>query len=208
MTDTNAETKAQMQAMENRLMGRISRLERSRRRSGWFTGALLVGLVGSIAVSSAMIFDPSLVSSIQSESTVRAQQFVLEDEDGNLRGLWQLAEDGTVRLSIHDAAGQGRLNLAVLADGAPGVSFVDEEDRRRVVLGLLPDQTSTLVFADGGGVARAVLGVSETGSSSLLFADAEGMSRVSLGLDASGVGGFVLPEVEEPEENTDPQPNN
>lgn len=201
MSDTNEEAKARMQAMEDRLMRRISRLERSRRRSGWMTGALLVALIGSTAVSSAMIFDPSLVGSGQSESAVRAQQFVLEDAEGNQRGLWQLAEDGTVRLSIHDAAGQGRLNLAVLADGAPGISFVDEVDRRRVVLGLLPDQTSTLVFADGGGVARAVLGVSETGSSSLLFADADGVSRVSLGLDASGAGGFVLPQAEEVEDN-------
>lgn len=198
MSDPNAEVTAQLHALEDRLRGRITGLERARRRAGWMTGALLVGLAGSITLSGAIILDPSLVrGSTQLEREVRAQRFMLEDQDGNMRGLWQLAADGTVRLSIHDASGQGRLNISVLQDGAPGISFVDEDDRRRVVLGLLPDETSTLVFADGGGVARAVLGVSETGSSSLLFADGDGVSRVSLGLDASGVGGFVLPEVEE-----------
>lgn len=207
MSDPNADVTARLQAMEDRLRARISRLERDRRRSGWMTGALLVGLAGSLALSGAIIFDPSLVHGLtRTESEVRAQRFMLEDRDGNLRGAWQLAEDGAVRLSIHDAAGQGRLNLSVLKDGAPGISFVDADDRRRVVVGLLPDQTSTIVFADAGGVPRAVLGVSEEGSASLLFADGDGVSRVSLGLDASGAGGLVVPQ--EGGDEGDPGTNN
>jgi len=178
---------------------RTSRLEQAHRRRGWMNAVLLIGLAGSLAISGAIILDPALVQGLteltDAVREVRGQRFVLEDADGNLRGLWQLDAEGTVRLSIHDSAGNPRMNLAVLEDGAPGIAFVDESDRRRVVLGLLPDQTSTLVFADAGGIPRAVLGVSGQGSSNLLFADERGVSRVSVGLDASGTGNLTLPEV-------------
>jgi hypothetical protein len=197
MTDQsqNPQEAIRLKALEDRLMIRISRLERAHRRRGWMNALLLVGLAGSVAVGGAIIFDPALARGLTDVgSEVHAHRFVLEDQDGNLRGLWQLDEEGTVRLSIHDAAGNPRMNLAVLEDGAPGISFADGDDRRRVVLGLLPDQTSTLVFADGSGIPRAVLGVSGQGSANLLFADREGVSRVSVGLDASGAGNLTLPE--------------
>ena len=196
MSDTRVEEAARLQVLVDRLTGRISRLERSRQRGRWTTGALVVGLVGSVALSGAIILDPGLVAGLSGlSSEVRAHRFVLEDENGKLRGLWQLNDDGAVRLSIHDDAGRSRMNLSVLDDGAPGISFADEADRRRVVLGLLPDQTSTLVFADGNGVLRAVLGVSDKGSANLLFADGDGVGRVSLGLDASGAGSVMLPDL-------------
>jgi hypothetical protein len=204
MNDPNPEVTAQLHALEDRLQGRISRLERAQRGRAWLTGALLVGLAGSLALSGAIIFDPSLVRGLTSlDSEVRANRFLLEDGDGNVRGSWELAEDGAVRLSIRDAEGRSRLNLAVLEDGAPGISLADEQDQRRVVVGLLPDRTSTLVFADATGVPRAVLGVSGQGSSSLVFADGGGVSRVALGLDASGVAGLTLPEVVEESETDD-----
>lgn len=187
-----------LKALEDRLNARFARLERSHRRRGWMSGALVVGLAGSLAMSGAIIFDPELVRGLtEIGDEVRVRRLVLESEDGTVRGLWQLDEEGTVRLSIHDAGGKARMNLAVLEDGAPGISFADEDDRRRVVLGLLPDQTSTLVFADGDGIPRAVLGVSSQGSGNLLFADDEGVSRVSVGLDASGAGNLTLPTAAE-----------
>ncbi len=179
------------------MTARIARLEREVRRRRWLTGVLVVGLAASLALSGAIIFDPALVRGLtEVGSEVRAHRYVLEDRDGNMRGLWQLDDEGAVRLSIHDAGGAARLNLSVLGDGAPGIAFADQSDRRRVVIGLLPDQTSTLVFADDGGVPRAVLGVSSMGSANLLFADRNGNSRVSLGLDASGAGSLVLPGLE------------
>jgi hypothetical protein len=199
MTDQspNPQEVVQFKALD-RLNSRVLQLERSHRRRGWLNAVLLIGFVGSVVLSGAIIFDPALVRGLTDVgSEVRGHRFVLEDDDGNLRGLWQLDDEGTVRLSIHDAEGHARMNLAVLEDGAPGISFVDGDDRRRVVLGLLPDQTSTLVFADGGGVPRAVLGVSSQGSANLLFADDEGVSRVSVGLDASGAGNLTLPAVDE-----------
>ena len=154
----------------------------------------MVGLAGSLALSGAIILDPGLVAGLSGGgSEVHAQRFVLEDEQGNLRGLWQLNDGGTVRLSIHDVGSRPRMNLSVLEDGAPGISFADDADRRRLVLGLLPDQTSTLVFADGNGIPRSVLGVSHKGSANLVFADGDGVSRVSLGLDAVGAGSIMLP---------------
>lgn len=189
------QTPTALRVLEHRLTTRITRLERANRRRRWLSGALLVGLAGSLALSGAIIFEPTLVSGmVGAGGAVRAQSFILEDENRNVRGTWQLVEDGSVRLSINDAAGRPRMNLTVREDGAPGISFVDETDSRRVVLGLLPDQTSTLVFADNEGVPRAVLGVSRQGSANLLFADHRGSSRVSIGLDASGVGSLVLPE--------------
>lgn len=184
----------------DRLASRLTRLERAHRRRGWLNVVLMIGFAGSIAVSGAIILDPTLVRGLTDiGSEVRARRFILEDRQGGLRGLWELDEEGTVRLSIHDASGHPRMNLAVLEDGAPGISFSDETERRRVVLGLLPDKTSTLVFADDGGVPRAVLGVSSQGSANLLFADDKGVGRVSMGLDASGAGNLTLPEVMEDE---------
>jgi hypothetical protein len=202
MTESNPvpDGAIRMRALEDRLLARIAQLERSHRRRGWINALLGVGLVGSLALSGAIIFDPALVRGLtEIGSEVRAHRYVLEDDDGNVRGLWQLDEDGSVRLSIHDASSHPRMNLTVLADGAPGVSLVDEADRRRVVLGLLPDRTGTLVFADGSGVPRAVLGVAGEGSANLLFADGTGVSRVSMGLDASGEGNLTLPDAAGPD---------
>jgi len=177
------------------LIARITGLERAHRRRGFMSGLLLIGFVGSLALSGAIIFDPALVRGLtEIGSEVRARRFILEDDQGNLRGLWQIDDAGTVRLSIHDPTGRPRMNLAVLADGAPGMSFADESDRRRIVLGLLPDETATLVFADGSSVPRAILGASSMGSANLIFADGAGVSRVSVGLDASGAGSLILPE--------------
>lgn len=202
MTDPQSETTA-LSALEARLAARIYRLEHAQKRSRWTHGLLVAGLIGSLALSGAIVFDPGVVRGLSDfGSEARARRFVLEDGDGNLRGLWQADDDGTVRLSIHDAAGRPRMNLVVLNDGAPGISFVDESDRRRVVLGLLPDQTSTLVFADGSGVPRAVLGTSGKGSANLLFADARGVSRVSMGLDETGAANLILPDSE-----GDPEPS-
>ena len=196
MTDSYApEEGNKLRALEDRLIARITRLERSHRRRGRLNVLLVVGLAGSLALSGAIVFDPALVRGLTDVGgEVRAYRYVLEDDDGQVRGLWQLEDDGSVRLSIRDAAGHPRMNLTVLEDGAPGISLVDEADRRRVVLGLLPDRTGTLVFADEGGIPRAVLGVANEGSASLLFADGKGVSRVSVGLDASGAGNLTLPE--------------
>jgi len=195
MTDANVDFVPKLNALEDRVGARIARLEAALGRSRFLIRVLMVGLFGSLALSGAIIFDPALVRDLTDVGReVRASVFALEDDDGNVRGLWQLDEEGTVRLSIHDTEGRPRMNLAVLQDGSPGISFVDESERRRVVLGLLPDQTGTLVFADRSGVPRAILGASGMGSANLLFADARGASRVSLGLDASGAGNLVLPE--------------
>jgi prepilin-type processing-associated H-X9-DG protein len=194
MTDPQPDATA-WKALEARLAARIYRLERAQKRIRWTHSLLVAGLIGSLVLSGAIIFDPGVLRGLSGVGTeVRAHRFVLEDEDGNLRGLWQLDDDGTVRLSVHDVAGRPRMNLVVRDDGAPGISFVDESDRRRVVLGLLPDQTSTLVFADGSGVPRAVLGTSGKGSANLLFADGRGVSRVSLGLDETGAANLILPD--------------
>lgn len=193
--------KVQFKAID-RLTARLTRLERAHKRRGWLNVVLLIGFAVSVTLTGAIILDPELVRGLtEVGDEVRAHRFILQDEAGNLRGLWQLDEEGTVRLSIHDAQGNSRMNLAVLEDGSPGVSFADEDDRRRVVLGLLPDQTGTLVFADRGGIPRAVLGVSDHGAANLLFADGQGVSRVSMGLDASGAGNLTLPA--EREEGSD-----
>jgi hypothetical protein len=171
MTDQNPKPEPDAQRrVFDRLTARMTRLERAHRRRGWLNVVLMVGLAGSLALSGAIILDPELVRGLTDiGNEVRAHRFMLEDQEGNLRGLWHLDEEGAVRLSIHDADGHARMNLAVLKDGAPGISFADETDRRRVVLGL-------------------------QGSANLLFADHEGVSRVSVGLDASGAGNFTLPE--------------
>ncbi len=135
--------------------------------------------------------------------TVEARKFVLRDAEGMERGVWELTNNGGLRLVLRDRDARERVRLTLLPDGSPGLTLADRDGRSRTVLGLLPDQTATLVFADQAGRTRAVLGVPADGSSTLAFADRGGETRVNVGVDAAGRPGVTMFEnqpaaVEEP----------
>lgn len=204
MTTQNDEEKRPPEMrVEERLVARMARLERTHRRLQWMVRGLMVTTAALLVLAALPVVErqrgaPSAERAVE----VRAERFVLLDSGGATRGVWQVAADSAVRLSLRDASDRSRLNLAVLKGGSPGISLSDDGERKRVALGLLPDQTSTLVFADAAGVPRAVLGLSHRQAANLLFADASGIGRVSLALDSSGRGSAMIPGM--PDRESDP----
>jgi hypothetical protein len=126
--------------------------------------------------------------------TVQSNQFVLRDQTGLVRGLWEIEQGSGPRLVLRDGDGRERIRLSLLSDGSPGVTLGDREGRPRVVLGLLPDGTTNLVFADAAGTTRAVLGHSSTEATTLVLADRAGFTRAGLVVDADGEGALTLYE--------------
>lgn len=205
MTGSNVETPVTDPAGET-LIERVEALEADNARlrritTSLFIGAgVLVGLLLALVVVTARRGFPGALANV-----VESNSFVVKDDDGNVRGAWGMADDGSSRLVLQNAQGQGSLTLTLLPDGSPGVSFTDSAGQSRMVLGLLPDQTTTLVFADRDGRTRTVLGLAPDGSSSLAFADEDGSTRAGLGLDTRGIGTFTL--AERPSGSGQPEPS-
>jgi len=128
------------------------------------------------------------------EDTVHSKQFVLRDDTGLIRGLWEIEPGAGPRMILRDRDGRERVRFSLLSDGSPGVTLGDRDGRPRVVLGVLPDGTSNLVFADAGGTTRAVLGHSSGEATTLVLADREGFTRAGLVVDSEGEGTLTLYE--------------
>lgn len=173
---------------------RLDQLEREHRRVRRYGTMMLIGIAVVLGLGAALVAFSQRRGLPGSVQTVAAQQFILRDRDGRVRGAWGMAEDGTVRLALSDELGRQRVRISLLDDGAAGLSFADSGDRKLAVLGLLADGTTSLVLTDPGGIPRAVLGVQVDGSSNLVFADRLGTTRAGLGVDIKGLGTFTLAE--------------
>ncbi len=126
------------------------------------------------------------------EESLQANQFVLRDGTGLVRGIWEMDAQGGPRLLMRDGDGRDRVRVSLLSDGSPGVALNDREGRPRTVLGVLPDGTSNLVFADALGTTRAVFGHSSSDVTSLVLADRQGYYRAVLVVDEQGEGALTL----------------
>jgi len=159
---------AQLRA-EAALGHRLDELERDNRRLKRYTTTMLVVVALVLGLGAALVFYSGKVGLPGSPLTVSAQQFVLRDSKGTIRGAWGVTDDGSA-----------------------GLSFADTADRKLAVLGLLPDHTTSLVLTDPGGIPRVVLGVQGNGSSNIVFADQTGSTRAGLGVDTKGFGTFTM----------------
>lgn len=165
---------------EQRLEAMEREVRRVRRMGGFllFALAILLGIAGSII---AMAERGRLLD--RSHSLVEAKRYLLRDESGRIRGLWEATDSGAAQIILSDAAGRERLRLRVLQDGSAGLAMVDSMQRSRAVLATLPDETTALALADGAGRTRAVLGLKLGGTPSLALADPDGTVRTGLGLE-------------------------
>ena len=164
---------AQLRA-EAALGHRLDELERDNRRLKRYTTTMLVVIALVLGLGAALVFYSGKVGLPGSPLTVSAQQFVLRDSKGTIRGAWGVTDDGSVRIALSDGHGRQRVRLSLLDDGSAGLSFADTADRKLAVLGLLADHTTSLVLTDPGGIPRVVLGVQANGSSNIVFADQSG----------------------------------
>ena len=189
---TQSETQTVVRELEATIGRRLDEMERENRALRKTTMLLGFGLVVFMFASAVLlVIGPGFLTS---SDTVNAEQFVLRDSDGFVRGSWGIGENGTTQLAHRDRDGRERMKLTLLRDGSPGLTLADRDGRSRVVLGLLPDETSTLVFADRHGRSRTVLGVSPDESSTLVFANEAGETRLGLGLGADGDAGLTVYE--------------
>jgi hypothetical protein len=185
------EAAAQLRA-EAALGHRLDELERDNRRLKRYTTTMMVIVALVLGLGAALVFYSGKVGLPGSPQTVSAQQFVLRDSKGTIRGAWGISDDGSVRIALSDGRGRQRVRLSLLDDGSAGLSFADTADRKLAVLGLLPDHTTSMVLTDPGGIPRVVLGVQPNGSSNIVFADQSGSTRAGLGVDPRGLGTFTL----------------
>lgn len=163
--------------------------ETLRKQLRWTTTAIVLLFVAIVVLG--YLAAPRAAGVAES---LQANQFVLRDGSGLVRGLWELEEGAGPRMVLRDSDGRERVRLSLLADGSPGVTLGDREGRPRVVLGLLPDGTTNLVFADGAGNTRALLGHSSADATTLLLADRDGFTRAGLVVDSNGEGALTLYE--------------
>jgi hypothetical protein len=178
---------------ESLLLGRLEALERDNQRLRRYGTYMVVGMAILLGLVAALVFSTGkfgLPGSVAAE--VVAHQFVLRDRAGALRGVWGIADDGSLRLVLQDSAGRPRVKLSLLSDGTGGLVFADTTGRSRAVFALLADQTGSVAFADESGKTRGVLGVSPDGAANVVFADRSGATRAGLGVDGQGQSTFTL----------------
>jgi len=104
-----------------------SRLQRSNKHLRLATGALMLICGG--------LFTMALTSSAVPD-TVEAQQFLLRDSGGKLRGAMGVTSDGSVGLNLQDTNSRTRLTVDLAANGTPGVDFFDADGKLRETIAL------------------------------------------------------------------------
>jgi hypothetical protein len=116
------------------LIERLSRLElqqaklqRSNKHLRMMTGVivLLCGALFTMAETTTTVTE-----------TVEAQQFLLRDSTGKLRGAMGVLSDGAVGLNLEDAAGRTRVTVDLASNGTPGMDFFDQDGKMRATMAL------------------------------------------------------------------------
>src|SRR5580658_6563126 len=118
------------------LIERLSRLEsqqakllRSNKHLRMTTGAMLL-LCGAL-------FTMAQTSTVT--DTVEAQQFLLRDGTGKLRGSMGVLSDGAVGLNLSDPNGRTRITVDLASNGTPGVDLYDQNGKVRATMALGDD---------------------------------------------------------------------
>ena len=111
----------------SRLEMQQARLQRSNKHLRMMTGAmvLLCGALFTMAETNSAV-----------PETLEAQQFLLRDGSGKLRGAMGVLSDGAVGLNFSDPSGRTRLTLDLAANGTPGLDLYDQDGKVRATVAL------------------------------------------------------------------------
>ena len=111
----------------SRLESQQAKLQRSNKHMRIMTGAMLLvcGALFTMAQTSSAVPD-----------TVEAQQFLLRDSTGKLRGSMGVLPDGAVGLNLSDPNGRTRITVDLASSGTPGVDLYDQEGKVRATMAL------------------------------------------------------------------------
>jgi hypothetical protein len=110
----------------SRLESQQAKLQRSNKHLRMMTGAMLL-LCGAL-------FTMAQTSTVT--DTVEAQQFLLRDSSGKLRGSMGVLSDGAVGLNLSDPNGRTRVTLDLASNGTPGVDLYDQNGKERATVAL------------------------------------------------------------------------
>ena len=132
---------------------------------GGVLGGLIGGKLSATAAASAAQLPPR---------TVAAQEILLVDAKGNIRGALNLNKDGDAGLSLYDR--QGKAHIAIQTSGDDGLGFkvFDPAGALRISLMINSDQIPALRLFDSQRHPRALLGVDPNGEAALDFYSQEG----------------------------------
>jgi hypothetical protein len=123
-----------MEQSTGELIKRLSRLElqqaklqRSNKHLRMMTCAvvLLCGALLTMAETNSAVPD-----------TLEAQQFLLRDSTGKLRGAMGVTSDGAVGLNLSDPSGRTRVTVDLASNGTPGVDLYDQDGKVRATMAL------------------------------------------------------------------------
>jgi len=117
----------------------------AKRRTRWLLAALGLGLgVLALVWVSAASEPRAEAQGAAGGRTVRANKFVLEDENGKARAILTVDEDGP-RLSLLDDAGKPRAALGVTADG-PMLALLDANGKVRAGLAVVKGRSGLALY--------------------------------------------------------------
>jgi hypothetical protein len=111
----------------SRLESQQAKLQRSNQHLRMMIGAVVLlcgGLLTMAATDSAV------------PETVEAQQFLLRDSTGKLRGAMGVLSDGAVGLNLSDPSGRTRVTVDLASNGSPGVDLYDQDGKVRATMAL------------------------------------------------------------------------
>jgi hypothetical protein len=156
-----------MNESTNELLERLSRLEsqqaklqRSNKRLRMMTGvvALLCGALITMGQTSSAVPD-----------TIEAQQFLLRDSSGKLRGAMGVLSDGAVGLNLSDPDGRTRVTVDLASNGTPGVDLYDQNGKVRATMALGDDGDPGVGLYGAKGHLRTSLDVPAAKTPGLAF---------------------------------------
>src|SRR5258708_33544609 len=99
-----------------------AKLQRSNKHLRMMTGALMLlcGALFTMAETSSVVPD-----------TLEAQQFLLRDSSGKLRGSMGVLSDGAVGFNLEDTSGRTRVAVDLPSNGTPGGGFFGSNAQMR-----------------------------------------------------------------------------
>lgn len=115
------------------------------------------------------------MKSQRKRKTVKAQEFVLEDEDGKERAALRMDSAQNASLLFRDLGGNIKLHAGVSADGTPRVDLHYSAGKGSIQLEA-DDQSNTaaLTITGPNGTVQAAIGVARNGTPVIVLLDEEG----------------------------------
>ncbi|MBN2380191.1 hypothetical protein JXM67_10380 [candidate division WOR-3 bacterium] len=117
-----------------------------------------------------------------SKKTVKAQEIVLVDAGGNVRGMFGFSDDTQIEPGVwlYDDAGNVRLSVTLLDDGSAGMAIADQKGDIRILLSTDEEDLPAIYLIDQAGELRTLIDIDEKESPGIYFYDQTGDVRAMM----------------------------